>query len=366
MGFENNRLHEVERFLQVDFDKYREFKEITDLASELCDKPVSLITLLDKDVNWVKVATGVDMISSPRELSFCQYAITQDDMLLVPDTTKDPRFSANPLVREAPKVRFYAGAPLILSNGYRLGTLCLFDFKPGNLTALQQKALTAMSRQVTFIMELELTQRQLLSHITEIEAKNESLRAIAQLQSHDIRQPLTGILGLVNLVKEGHQAPDDNWLKMMSDAARLLDSKIHAIVNESIGNKDLKLLRFNRMVEEIEDYAILLLDEHGNIENWNKGAQKIKGYNTAEIIGKNFSVFYTDKDNKEKRPQHLLEEAAENGVARDEGWRVKKDGTRFWARVVITAIHSEDGDIIGFTKVTRDLTDRLSQQANRA
>lgn len=362
---ELKRLEEAHRFLQLDFDKKHEFKDITDLAAQLCDKPVSLITILDKEVNWIKIATGVDMKASPRATSFCQYGIQEDELLIIPDATKDSRFVNNPLVQGTPGVRFYAGAPLVLSTGYKIGTLCLFDFKPGSLTPTQQKALVMLSRQATFLMELELAQEQLLSHIREIESKNQSLRAIAQMQSHDIRQPLASIVGLVNLVKDGQHVVDDDWLKMVSDATGILDDKIHAIVNETLGNTDLKLLRFNKMVEEIDDYAILLLDKNGNVENWNKGARRIKGYQDGDIIGKNFEIFYTTGDREKGQPRKLLDYARQNGVARDDGWRMRKDGTTFWARVVITAIHDEEGEVIGFTKVTRDLTNVKTTVGNR-
>ncbi|MBS1688863.1 MAG: PAS domain S-box protein [Bacteroidetes bacterium] len=353
---DEKRLEEVQRFLQLDFDKYEQYKAITDLASELCGTPISLITLLDKDINWIKVATGASLFASPSETSFCQYSVQQEDLLIIPDASKDKRFDNNPIVHNDPKVRFYAGAPLQLSNGYRIGTLCLFDVVPRTLTPTQQKMLKMLSTQVTLLLELELSQKQLQSHIQEIEAKNESLRSIAQMQSHDIRQPLAMIIGLVNLIKEGDYSVDAEWLSMMTEATGILDEKIHSIVNESMGNKDLKLLRYNKMVEEIEDYAILLLDRNGNIENWNKGAEKIKGYRPDEIIGKNFSVFYTAADQETQLPERLLNEARQNGVARDEGWRVRKDGFTFRARVTITAIHDTSGETIGFTKVTRDLS----------
>ncbi|MGN6568113.1 MAG: PAS domain S-box protein [Flavipsychrobacter sp.] len=353
---EEKRLEEVQKFLQLDFDRYEQYKAITDLASELCGTPISLITLLDKDVNWIKVATGVDLFASPREISFCQYSVQQEDLLIIQDASKDKRFDDNPLVHNEPRVRFYAGAPLQLSNGYRVGTLCLFDVVPKELSAAQQKTLKMLSTQVTLLLELALSQKQLQEHIREIEAKNESLRAIAQMQSHEVRQPLTMIMGLVNLIKDGDHKVDAEWLGMMREATDILDSKIQAIVNESMGNKDLKLLKYNKMVEEIEDYAILLLDKNGNIENWNKGAEKIKGYRPDEIVGKNFRLFYTAADQDTQLPERLLEEARQNGVARDEGWRVRKDGFTFWARVIITAIHDTAGEVIGFTKVTRDLS----------
>ena len=112
------------------------------------------------------------------------------------------------------------------------------------------------------------------------------------------------------------------------------------------------------MIDEIEDYAILLLDKNGLIQNWNKGAEKIKGYSADEIIGKHFSIFYPDEDRKNGVPHSLLKAAAENGKAIHEGWRLKKDGSTFWGSVVITALHNDEGDLIGFTKVTRDLTEK--------
>jgi len=113
-----------------------------------------------------------------------------------------------------------------------------------------------------------------------------------------------------------------------------------------------------RMIEEVEDYAILLLDKNGNIETWNKGAEKIKGYKRDEVIGKNFRIFYTEEDRKNSLPEKLITEASANGKAIYEGWRVRKDGTMFWGNIVVTAIHNEGGSLAGFTKVTRDLTEK--------
>ncbi|WP_298224045.1 PAS domain-containing sensor histidine kinase [Flavobacterium sp.] len=116
--------------------------------------------------------------------------------------------------------------------------------------------------------------------------------------------------------------------------------------------------RYHLMVEEIQDYAILYLNDHGTIENWNLGAQKIKGYKAEEIIGKNFSIFYTESDRDSNLPQRLLTIAKETGKAKHEGWRVRKNGSLFWANVVITAIHNDQKEVIGFSKVTHDLTEK--------
>jgi PAS domain S-box-containing protein len=116
--------------------------------------------------------------------------------------------------------------------------------------------------------------------------------------------------------------------------------------------------RYQRMIAEVSDYAIILLSPTGIIENWNKGAENIKGYKPQEIIGRSFREFYSDEDRKRGLPEQLLEEARQQGRATHEGWRVRKDGTRFWGSVVITALHDELNKVIGFSKVTRDLTER--------
>jgi PAS domain S-box-containing protein len=116
--------------------------------------------------------------------------------------------------------------------------------------------------------------------------------------------------------------------------------------------------RFQLMVEAVIDYAIFLLNPEGVIASWNTGAQRIKGYSAEEIIGQHFSVFYAPEDRKRGLPQESLAAAAAAGKFEAEGWRYRKDGTRFWASVVIDAVRSESGDLLGFAKVTRDITER--------
>jgi PAS domain S-box-containing protein len=115
---------------------------------------------------------------------------------------------------------------------------------------------------------------------------------------------------------------------------------------------------YRRMVETIRDYAVFLLDTEGNIVSWNQGAERIKGWKADEIVGRNFCAFYPQSAIDKRWPQHELETAARLGHFEDEGWRVRKDGTMFWANVVITAIRNEDGQLLGFSKITRDLTER--------
>jgi PAS domain S-box-containing protein len=114
---------------------------------------------------------------------------------------------------------------------------------------------------------------------------------------------------------------------------------------------------FSRIIAEVKDYAIVILDENGYIRNWNIGIQTIKGF-APDIVGQHFSIFYTPRDQEEGLPDSLLREAKERGRAVHEGWRVRKDKSRFWGNIVITALHDSNGKHIGFVKVTRDLTSK--------
>ena len=116
--------------------------------------------------------------------------------------------------------------------------------------------------------------------------------------------------------------------------------------------------RFHLMVTHVEDYAIFMLDVEGNVATWNAGAERIKGYRADEIIGRHFSCFYVSYDVQAGKPEQLLQEAVRRGRCEDEGWRVRKDGSQFWANTVITALRDQHRTLLGFTKVTRDITER--------
>ena len=123
--------------------------------------------------------------------------------------------------------------------------------------------------------------------------------------------------------------------------------------------------RLRLLVESVQDYAIFALDPLGHVETWNKGAQRIKGYATGEIVGRHFSAFYPPEDVASGKCERELAGAARDGRFEDEGWRVRKDGSRFWANVVITALRDRAGRLVGFAKVTRDLTERVQAEAER-
>jgi len=120
--------------------------------------------------------------------------------------------------------------------------------------------------------------------------------------------------------------------------------------------------RYRSLVEQVTDYGIFMLDEKGKIASWNEGARRIKGYNADEIIGKYFAIFYPEEDILNGKPAYELKVARAEGKFEEEGWRLKKDGSRFWANVVITAVYNKQGILVGFSKVTRDLTERKKSE----
>ena len=120
--------------------------------------------------------------------------------------------------------------------------------------------------------------------------------------------------------------------------------------------------RYRLLIEAITDYAIYMLDPTGIVTSWNPGAQRFKGYTPSEIIGQHFSRFYSEEDQESGLPAKALEIAAREGKFESEGWRIRKDGTRFWAYVVIDPIREPSGEIVGFAKITRDLTERRAAE----
>src|SRR5206468_2525857 len=120
--------------------------------------------------------------------------------------------------------------------------------------------------------------------------------------------------------------------------------------------------RSRLLVQDIQQHAIFQLDPMGQVVSWNAGAARLKGYASEEIIGKHFSVFYPEEDLNSKKPLHTLEQAARHGQSEEEGWRIRKDRSRFWASVVITALRDSNGSLIGFAKFTRDITERRERE----
>jgi len=151
---ETARLAALRRYRILDTEPERAFDDLALLASQICQTPMALITMVDAERQWFKARTGIDVTETPRAVSFCAHAIKQFGLFIVPDARDDARFRDNPFVTGGPFVRFYAGAPLVTPDGHALGTICVIDSVPRTLTPEQREALDALRRQVQAQLEL--------------------------------------------------------------------------------------------------------------------------------------------------------------------------------------------------------------------
>ena len=163
---EIERLADLFQYEILDTEEEQIFNELTELASTICETPISLISLLDEKRQWFKSRVGLDSSETPRNIAFCAHAILQENVFVVPNALKDPRFSDNPLVTSDPKIRFYAGAPLVSPQGHPLGTICVIDRQERQLSSGQKRALEIISKQVVAQFELRKSYRQLQQHIS--------------------------------------------------------------------------------------------------------------------------------------------------------------------------------------------------------
>ncbi len=265
------RLEAVHNFLELDFDRTSDLRDIVELAAQLCNIPIALVTLLDENENWLKIRSCVTVEVGSGTTACCQYVIPQNHLPIEPEYVNGTRSQKKSMVQTDPRLRFYAGVPLILTNGLEFGTLCLLDVKTDNITELQQKTLTIFSRQITVLMELGMSHLLLKMQIKETVEKNKTLQRIAHIQSHDVRQPLASIMGLVNLIRDGDSEVNEEWLEMITEATNTLDKRIHEIVNQATGSKRLNAPQLNNT--DMAEDAILLIDPQGNIESGNDGGK---------------------------------------------------------------------------------------------
>ena len=178
---ETDRLAALYGLDVLDTEPEKDFDDIVALASHVCGVPMSLVSLLDTDRQWFKARVGTDLTETTRDLSFCAHAILGRDLLVVPDARQDARFADNPLVTEAGGIRFYAGAPLVTSDGFGLGALCVIDSEPRRLDVEQLQALRALARQVTSQLELRryaVTLANTTARLQELERRKDDLAAL--------------------------------------------------------------------------------------------------------------------------------------------------------------------------------------------
>jgi PAS domain S-box-containing protein len=241
------------------------------------------------------------------------------------DILADPRYGKNAPHKGMPEghlpVRSYLAVSVVSRSGEVLGGLFFGHSQPRVFTERAQHIVTGLAAQAAVAID------------------NTRLYQATQ-QEIEFRRRVEAELQQLNQTLE--QRAEERALQLAASQTKLEDTE----------------RRFRLLVESVTDYAIYMLDSHGQVVNWNAGAQRIKGYAREEVIGRHFSTFYTADERVAEIPKKALAIATATGKYEAEGWRVRKDGSTFWAGVVINAIKSQDGELIGFAKITRDLTER--------
>lgn len=275
---EKRRLQALLDYKVLDTPAESSYDDLTLLASQICNTPISLISLIDKNRQWFKSVIGLDVEETPRNISFCTHAIETNDMFIVNDALNHPKFKDNPLVVGAPHIRFYAGALLTDSQGYNLGTLCIIDVKPRDLTQDQISALNVLAKQVVHLFNLKKTNAQLAENFKELQKISQSLathqeslvynarlKSVGELASglaHEINNPLAIISGKIATLKLKMQSAqlDNNYVSLALEAidkstfriAKIIKS-LREFANDSYGEKSSHPI--SKILEEVTTLA---------------------------------------------------------------------------------------------------------------
>lgn len=279
-GDEKIRLQDLYESGLLDTPQEAEFDEIVRFASSMCNTPISLISLVDSNRQWFKARIGLNVSETNREISFCSHAILQDQLFEVSDTHEDSRFNDNPLVLNDPSIRFYAGMPLITSNGTRLGTLCVIDKMPGQLSEQQKFGLKVLANNVIRIAELR-NKNKTLHYLSETQKR------IISILAHDVRNPLASIKSIVEL-KQSNILSREDTSQLMHIVSGQLDSTIEMV--ENIVNWGQVHLQFGHL--HIESFDLNLLVEKIFRSEQLKGT--IKNNQLVNMISPQ-TVIYSDK-----------------------------------------------------------------------
>ncbi|MCK8126269.1 hybrid sensor histidine kinase/response regulator [Pseudoalteromonas sp. S1610] len=260
---ELSRLKDLYEYDVLDTEAEKSFDDLTLLASDICETPISLISLVAPDRQWFKSKQGIDVDETARDISFCSHAILENQVFEVQNALTDTRFHDNPLVTNDPNIRFYAGAPLITPRGNAIGTLCVISDKPKKLSSKQINALTVLSKEVIAQLELRLNNKKLVMALEKQKAHNKELEKLKEEadtanntkskflanMTHELRTPLHGILNLAEFaISEGTTEEKDNTLKSILKSAHYLSNIVNDILDFSkieAGKLEIEHINFN-------------------------------------------------------------------------------------------------------------------------
>lgn len=411
---ENKRLASLCALEVLDTDDEERFDRITRLAKVHFEVEIALVSLVDSERQWFKSKQGLDACETPRSISFCGHAILSDEILYVPNALEDLRFADNPLVTGPPDIRFYAGAPLHAPNGERVGTLCIIDNKPRDLTKEQLSSL----RDLANITESELAQGHLLKVKLGMKDSEESLVDYAKRLSLATK---AGGIGIWEFdVQQNSLAWDDRMFELygaqkalfpgayeawqqalhpddasrseneLSDAiagGKPFDTEFRVVwpngeirhikasasitkneagvvqkmigVNQDITktkNMELAAKLYESIIQSSED-AIFSKSLNGLISSWNTGAEKMFGYTAKEIIGQSITILLPDELEQEENDirEKIIKGQSINSL---ETIRVTKRGIKLDISATMSPIYDERGKVSGVSTISRDISER--------
>jgi PAS domain S-box-containing protein len=419
---ETERLRLLRHLEVMDSEPEELFDAITRAIAYICDTPVALVSLVDETRQWFKSKAGLNAGKVPGEAAFCAQILSQDGVMVIPDASKDERFSDNPLVREGPKIRFYAGAPLKLSEKTRLGTLCVIDYKPRKLDKTQLELLELMADHVVALIRMRLDrvevsrefstlvlvkqklqyQKDLMEAILDNEPESVLILSpsgeIEQVNKTGLDMLEIGTLAearLKRLIEYIHPEHRDSFSKlenkvfrgehaiaeykicgakgterwMESHVAPLRDqqgriSELIAITRDvtEIKVSQQRLVLAARVFTEAQE-GIIITDAQSVIVDVNPAFCNITGYCREEVIGQTPRILHSGLQGPDFYAA-MWKTLGETGHWKGEIWNRKKNGELYAELISINALRDEAGNAINYVALFLDITDIKKQQGN--
>ena len=397
---ESDRLVALDRYQILDTLPEQEYDDLTQLAADICGTPIALISLVDRDRQWFKSRVGLEATETPRDVSFCGHAVAANEILNVPDATQDPRFADNPLVVNDPNIRFYAGVPLKTPDNFILGTLCVIDRQPRDLTPIQIQQLEALSRMVISQLELRLSNQRSRLLASVVETSNDAIitrnlngiitswnpaaeRIFGYRQAEIVGQSISMFFPpdclaeeqlFIDRLKRLERVEDFETIRLCKDGTQKYASVTVSSLRDLSGNivgisgvirdisdrkqTEIRLREseeFNRSIFENNADCLKILDLDGKLTMMNRN-----GMNLMEIddfsywVGKNWVDSWQE-------PYHSLAVQAitnaKNGdIGHFEGFCPTAKGTPKWWDVLITAVPDADGSPLRLIATSRNIT----------
>ncbi|MBU1820112.1 MAG: PAS domain S-box protein, partial [Bacteroidetes bacterium] len=411
---EEERLKALKNYNILDTLPEEEFERLTKLVSMVCGTPISLITLLDEERQWFKSNVGLDVSQTPRTDSFCQYTIMGESLLEVKDTLEDERFVNNPLVTGPPKMRYYAGFPLIDPDGYALGALCIIDREPNELDANQQEVMALLAREVVSQI-VARKEKTLLKNYEKLFLESLDLITVAGIDGYfrKINPAFHKTLGwsdreilkmpFYSFIHPDDVAPTMNAVRALTRGEKVLNftarfravdgnykylqwiatpdlekDNVYAIGRDisefiKIQNDLARASDFQEKILNGTNYAIITTDKTGTITTFNQGAEIMLGYNADVVVNKfNLTSFIDTRELRNVKKElsrftnNPLEGAFNVLIAKSSqtdadtnAWTlVRKEGTPVTVELTISQLEGDGKDITGYLAVGKDITTR--------